>query len=116
MRNYMNRQVTPPKRVTPPTWGPPPPCKRTLSGLNLEKCRGFFPQGKAKQTVRYNEVSVKRGLQFPKVLQDEMKNKSPFLFSFSMGNKSLQVFYDPHERSDAHTTIKTCLSFANTSR
>ena len=36
MRNYMNRQVTPPERVTPPTWGPPPPCKRTLSGLNLE--------------------------------------------------------------------------------
>ena len=55
MRNYMNRHL-------PPTWGPPPPCKRTLSGLNLEKCRGFFPQGKAKQTVRYNEVCVKPGL------------------------------------------------------
>ena len=95
MRNYMNRQVTPPKRVTPPTWGPPPPCKRTLSGLNLEKCRGFFPQGKAKQTVRYNEVSVKRGLQFPKILQDEMKNKSPFLFLFSMRNKFISGFLRP---------------------
>ena len=58
MRNYMNRWITPPKRVTSPTWGPPPPCKQALSGLNLEKCRGFFPQGKAKQTVRNNEVHV----------------------------------------------------------
>ena len=24
MRDYMDRQVTPPKRVTAPTWGPPP--------------------------------------------------------------------------------------------
>ena len=62
MRNYMDRRVTPPKRVTSPTWAPPPPCKQALSGLNLEKCRGFFPQGKAKQTVRNNEVSVKRRL------------------------------------------------------
>ena len=95
MRNDMNRQVTPPKRVTPPTWGPHPPCKRTLSGLNLEKCRGFFPQGKAKQTVRYNEVSVKRGLQCPKVLQHEMKNKSPLLFLFSMRNKFISGFLRP---------------------
>ena len=55
--------------------------------VEFRECRGFFPQGKAKQTVRYNEVSVKRGLQFPKVLPDEMKNKSPFLFLFSMRNK-----------------------------
>ena len=26
MRDHMDRQVTPPKRVTSPTWGPPPPC------------------------------------------------------------------------------------------
>ena len=25
--DYMERQVTPPKRVTSPTWGRPPPCK-----------------------------------------------------------------------------------------
>ena len=31
MRDYMNRRVTPPKRVTSPTWGPPPPCKQALS-------------------------------------------------------------------------------------
>ena len=31
MRNYMERRVTPPRRVTSPTWGPPPPCKQALS-------------------------------------------------------------------------------------
>ena len=28
MRDYMDRRVTPSKRVTSPTWGPQPPCKR----------------------------------------------------------------------------------------
>ena len=26
----MDRRVTPPKRVTSPTWGPPSPCKQAL--------------------------------------------------------------------------------------
>ena len=30
MRDYMDRLVTPPKQVTSPTWGPPPPCKQAL--------------------------------------------------------------------------------------
>ena len=30
MRDYMDRRVTPPKRVTSSTWGPPPPCKQAL--------------------------------------------------------------------------------------
>ena len=31
MRDYMDRRVnTPPKWVTMPTWGPPPPCKQAL--------------------------------------------------------------------------------------
>ena len=30
MRDYMERRVTPPRRVTSPTWGPPPPCKQAL--------------------------------------------------------------------------------------
>ena len=33
MRDYMGRPVTPPKRITSPTWGPPPPCKQALVGL-----------------------------------------------------------------------------------
>ena len=31
MRDYMDRWVTPPKRVTSPTWGPPPPYKQALN-------------------------------------------------------------------------------------
>ena len=31
MRDCMDRRVTSPKRVTSPTWGPPPPCKQALS-------------------------------------------------------------------------------------
>ena len=31
MRDYMDRRVTPPKRVASPTWGPPHPCKLALS-------------------------------------------------------------------------------------
>ena len=34
MRDYMDRRVTPPKRVTSPTWGPPPPCKQALTRKN----------------------------------------------------------------------------------
>ena len=33
MRDYVDRQVTPPTRVTSPTWGPPPPCKQALNNL-----------------------------------------------------------------------------------
>ena len=31
MRDYMDRRITPPKRVTSPTWGPPALCKQALS-------------------------------------------------------------------------------------
>ena len=33
MRDNMDRRVTPPKRVTSPAWGPPPPCKQAVKGL-----------------------------------------------------------------------------------
>ena len=35
----MDRRVTPPKRVTSPTWGPPPPCKQAL---NLGRTRRIY--------------------------------------------------------------------------
>ena len=31
----MDRRVTPPKWVTSPTWGPPPPCKQALRGTQV---------------------------------------------------------------------------------
>ena len=36
MRDYMDRQVTPPKRVTSATWGCPPPCEQALRYVNGE--------------------------------------------------------------------------------
>ena len=30
MRDYVDWRVTPPKRVTSPTWGPPPSCEQDL--------------------------------------------------------------------------------------
>ena len=35
IRDCMDRRVTPPKRVTSPSWGPPPPCKQALRILSL---------------------------------------------------------------------------------
>ena len=37
MRDYMDRRVTPPKQVTSPTWGPPPPCKQALMRDYMDK-------------------------------------------------------------------------------
>ena len=53
MRDCMDRRVTPPKRVTSPTWGPLPPCKQAfkrgmtmsqfvvLDWKPLEECEGW---------------------------------------------------------------------------
>ena len=39
----MERRVTPPRRVTSPTWGPPPPCKQALSSNYILSCpSGLF--------------------------------------------------------------------------
>ena len=42
MRDYMDRRVTPPKRVTSPTWGPPPPCKQALNSISRWLHSVFF--------------------------------------------------------------------------
>ena len=34
-RDYVDRQVTPPKWVPSPTWGPPPPCKQALRMIDV---------------------------------------------------------------------------------
>ena len=35
MRDCMDKRVTPPKRVTSPTWGPPPPRKQALRSTSV---------------------------------------------------------------------------------
>ena len=37
MRDYMDRWVTPPNRVTSPAWSPPPPCKPALIVLKMKR-------------------------------------------------------------------------------
>ena len=39
MSDYMGRRVTPPKRVTSPTWGPQPPCKQAVNLLGYCRSR-----------------------------------------------------------------------------
>ena len=43
MSDHMNRRVTPPKLVTPPTWGPPPPCKQALIPLTIDWIKVVCP-------------------------------------------------------------------------
>ena len=47
MRDYMDRRVTPPKRVTSPAWGPPLPRKQALKSREklhrfLHRCKPIF--------------------------------------------------------------------------
>ena len=43
MRDYMERQVTPPQQVTSATWGPPPPRKQALR------------QNRSSETVKWDQ-------------------------------------------------------------
>ena len=42
MRDYMDRRVTPPKRVISPSWGYPLPCKRALTNVLYKVSLTFF--------------------------------------------------------------------------
>ena len=35
MRDYMDRRVSPPKRGSSPSWGPPPSCKHALTSFTV---------------------------------------------------------------------------------
>ena len=41
----MEKRVTPPRRVTSPTWGPRPPCKQALN-VSMEVPLNVYKQGK----------------------------------------------------------------------
>ena len=64
MRDYMDRRVTPPKRVTSPTWGPPFTCKQALK-LSRKKRLGFvvvvvvvFSKNPGDQNARMLECEI----------------------------------------------------------
>ena len=42
MKDCMDRRVSPPKRVTSPTWSPPPPCKQALNGSVFVELKKAF--------------------------------------------------------------------------
>ena len=60
MRNYMDRRVTPPKRVTSSIWCTPPPCKQALIDLISKKanctCSTLFLLISEKQICTYNTL------------------------------------------------------------
>ena len=56
MRVYMDRRVTPPKRVTSPMWGIPSPCKQALNRLKVLEKNSF-------DSSQYKKVcSIESGL------------------------------------------------------
>ena len=58
MRDYMNRRVTPPKRVTSPSWGAPPLCKQALNAR-------FAICSTDLRTAKYCEFSLSNVVSFP---------------------------------------------------
>ena len=59
MRDYMDKWVNPPKRVTWPTWGPLPPCKQALTctgGRDFSKIGEWEWFGQEGQRKRYKTI------------------------------------------------------------
>ena len=65
MRDYMDRRVTPPKRVTSPIWGTPPPCKEALTmqfpikRVSTSKSLGVHIDGNLFWECHIDEISKK---------------------------------------------------------
>ena len=57
MIDYMDRRVTPPKRVTLPTWGPPLLCKEALRGMKKKK-EVYVRVARQKITMAQQEESI----------------------------------------------------------
>ena len=54
MRDYMDRRVTPPKRVTSPIWGTPPPCKQALRDYSKFNTESYLHDI---HTIDWNEIT-----------------------------------------------------------
>ena len=51
MRDFMDRRFTPPKRITSPSWGPPPPCKQALNVIIKNQTHNNFPRSALRQII-----------------------------------------------------------------
>ena len=94
MRDYMDRRVTPPRRVTSPIWGTPPPCKQALS-----RAMFFFSTG---TRIALRRPKMPRTRYKPKI---ETRNSPLFL------RTTFFIFW-----SDSYTNTSWGRSVENTSR
>ena len=65
----MDRRVTSPKRVTSPTWGPPPPCKQAL---NLSAVLKKSTPAKFAFTCHFQQI----GINATKIVKTEIHFKT----------------------------------------
>ena len=91
----MDRRVTPPKGVTSPTWGPPPPCKQALNvGVETNFCfeHNSAPESAVELYCNYVTIKVitrnKKGTNLPLTLFCfvALGLFSCFVFNFSLLN------------------------------
>ena len=93
-RDYMDRRVTSPKRVTLPTWVPPPPCKQTLK-WSIAPMAGASRASNGPPSRDYSNISprLKPFIQIltrPKYAYDRSftHHQNTVLFFFNVSNKS----------------------------
>ena len=77
----MDRRITPPKRVTSPTWGPSPPCKQVLSrALNgIEVMQNNGKERAARKNLFFGYLDLL-------ILTDLMRFSLPSSFSITRVN------------------------------
>ena len=69
-RHYMDRRVTLPKRVTSPSWGPPPSCKQTLKICIKGSALKVRPSRLALSVNSFLGTSFTSELRLPRSTQD----------------------------------------------
>ena len=99
MRDYMDRWVTPPNRVTSPAWSPPPPCKKALIVLKMKRVSAKnSSEGEGYTSETWRSTLESNGLLAESQRQvtqtDAIANTPPksgaSLFAFSLHRTSLQ--------------------------
>ena len=92
----MDRRVTPPKRVTSPSWGPPHPCKQALRCVSFSQLHMMIYRNKSDRCPAIL-MSAKGSLGFlnsnstNKIIQSSPALRTPrYLgqFSLSLGKES----------------------------
>ena len=91
MRDYMDRRVTPPKQVTSPIWGTPPPCKQPVPNiLNVSQVTPVYKSGDATDPANYRPISTLSSFRkvFEKLIYNQLYNfleKYSILYKYQFG-------------------------------